>query len=56
MVEQNETIPFDRELMIDMLVYHWRTKTSGCGCGWAELGRSHAKHIVEIYEMSIIGR
>lgn len=56
MSDQNNTIPFDRDLMIDILVYHWRTNTSGCGCGWVSLGRSHAEHVVEIYEMSIMGR
>lgn len=56
MCAQNETIPFDRDLMIDILVYHWITKTSGCGCGWGVLGHSHAKHVVEVYEMSILGR
>ncbi len=56
MDDQNKSIPFDRKLMIDILVYHWVTKTSGCGCGWAELGCSQAKHVVEVYEMSIIGR
>ncbi len=56
MDDQNKSIPFDRKLMIDILVYHWRTNNSGCGCGWAELARSHPEHVVEVYEMSIIGR
>lgn len=48
--------PFNRELMIDVLVYHQRTSASGCGCGWAELGNSHAEHVVDVYEQSVMAR
>ncbi len=45
--------PYDRTLLVDILIYHWRTNTSGCGCGWAELGKSWPMHIANIYEESI---
>lgn len=34
----NATVTYDRRVLVDVLVYHWRTQTSGCGCGWAVLG------------------
>jgi hypothetical protein len=48
--------PYDREALATILVYHWRTDMSGCGCGWAELGRSHPEHILDVYEDSIARR
>lgn len=54
MDDKNKTLPFVRKVMISVLVYHQPTSTSGCHCGWGELGRSHPEHVVEIYEMSII--
>lgn len=39
----------DREVLFDVLVYHYRTDSSGCGCGWAELGRSHPAHVIDVY-------
>ncbi len=54
MDDKNKTLPFVRKVMINVLVYHQPTNTSGCHCGWGKLGRSHAEHVVEIYEMSII--
>jgi hypothetical protein len=56
MDDKNKTLPFVREIMISVLVYHQPTNTSGCHCGWGELGRSHPEHVVEIYEMSITRR
>ena len=47
------TLPYDRAVLVDCLVYHWRTQTSGCGCGWAELGKSHAEHVATVYEESV---
>lgn len=48
-----EPLLFDRELMIEVMVYHWPTKNSGCHCGWSELGRSFPEHVVEVYEHRI---
>lgn len=39
----------DRKVLVDVLANHWATRTSGCGCGWAELGRSHPEHVADIY-------
>lgn len=41
---------FDRDLMIEILTYHYRKDISSCGCGWSELGKSHPEHVVNIYE------
>lgn len=35
----------DEAMMV--LVNHQRAGIMGCGCGWAELGRSHPKHVLE---------
>ena len=48
--------PYDRAVLVDVLVYHWRTNTSGCGCGWGVLGASHAEHVADVYEESIRAR
>lgn len=45
---------YDREALVAVIVYHWRTNTSGCGCGWAELGKSYAEHIADVYEMELV--
>jgi hypothetical protein len=44
---------YDREVLVSTLVRHWPTKTSGCGCGWAELGRSHPEHVADMYEAAM---
>lgn len=43
---------YDREVLVTILVYHWRTD-NGCGCGWAVLGASHAEHVADVYEESM---
>lgn len=49
----NKKVKYDRKVLVEVLIYHWATSTSGCGCGWAELGHSHAEHIADIYELSV---
>lgn len=49
-------IRFDRDVLVDVLVYHYRKDISGCGCGWAELGRMHPKHVADVYEASMAAR
>lgn len=44
---------YSRSVLVEILVYHWATSTSGCGCGWAELGHSHAEHVADVYEAAI---
>lgn len=43
---------YDRKALVAALIYHWRTSTSGCGCGWSVLGASHAEHVADVYEQS----
>jgi hypothetical protein len=49
-------ITYDRAVLVDVLVYHWATSTSGCGCGWAVLGASHPEHVADVYEASVVTR
>lgn len=51
-MNENEII-YDREVLVEILVYHYRRDNSSCGCGWAELGRSHPEHVANVYEDSI---
>jgi hypothetical protein len=44
---------FNREMMMDVLVYHQRLDVGTCACGWSVIGASHAQHVVEVYELSI---
>jgi hypothetical protein len=46
-------VPYDRSVLVDVLVYHYRRDDSSCGCGWAELGRSHPEHVADVYEMAV---
>jgi len=41
---------YDRAALVDTVVYHWRTDSAGCGCGWAVLGASHAEHVADVHE------
>ena len=47
---------YDREVLVEVLVYHQATSTSGCHCGWAELGKSHADHVADVYEQSMAAK
>jgi hypothetical protein len=49
-------IQYDRALLVEILVYHYRTNNAGCGCGWHELGKSHPEHIANIYEASVLAK
>lgn len=48
-------VKYNRMVLVEILVYHYRKDISGCGCGWAELGRSHPEHVANIYEDCILG-
>lgn len=43
-----------REMLIEVLIYHWRKDITSCGCGWAVLGRSHPEHVANVYEQSVL--
>lgn len=45
-----------RAVLVDVLVYHYRRDDASCGCGWAELGRSHSEHVANVYEESVRAR
>lgn len=47
---------YDRAALVDVLIYHWRTSVSGCGCGWGVLGASHAEHVADVFEESMAAR
>lgn len=47
---------YDREVLTTVLIYHARTDTSGCHCGWADLGASYADHVADVYEQSVAAR
>lgn len=44
---------YNREILVAVLVYHQRLDIGRCGCGWNELGASHAEHVADIYEDTI---
>jgi hypothetical protein len=44
------SVAYDRDVLIDVVVGHWPTATSGCSCGWQRLGHSFAEHIADVYE------
>lgn len=46
----------DRKVLVEVLVYHYRADIKGCGCGWAELGRSWPEHVATVYEESLRAR
>lgn len=49
-------VGYDRQVMVDVLVYHYRRDGASCGCGWSELGRSHPEHVADVYEQSMAAR
>jgi hypothetical protein len=44
---------YDREVLVNVFVYHWPTNTSGCWCGWSVLGASFPEHVADVYEESV---
>lgn len=47
---------YDREVLVEVLVYHTRDGIKGCRCGWVEPGRSWPEHVATIYEESVTVR
>ena len=45
-----------RRCLVEVLVYHWATSTSGCGCGWAILGASWPEHVADVFQESWAAR
>lgn len=48
-------ITYDRKVLVEILVYHYRVFSNdrGCGCGWNDLGASWPEHIAAVYEESM---
>lgn len=45
-----------RDVLVEVLVYHQRKNITSCACGWSQLGESHAEHIADVYEQSVVAR
>lgn len=47
---------YDRSVLTQVLIYHWRRDDSGCGCGWGDrpehLGQMWPEHVADAYEAS----
>jgi len=52
-VHRQKPLRYDRQILINILVYHYRKNASDCGCGWAELGKLHSEHVADVYEDSV---
>jgi hypothetical protein len=48
--------PEMRRCLVEVIIYHWHTNTSGCGCGWAVLGASYAEHVADVFAESWAAR
>ncbi len=46
-------VPYNREVLVNVLIYHWPTRTAGCYCGWGVLGASFPEHVADVYEESV---
>ena len=47
---------YDHDILVQVLIYHQRLSISHCACGWSVLGASHAEHVAEVYEQSVLAR
>jgi hypothetical protein len=45
-------VHYHRDLLVLVLTYHQATETSGCICGWENLGASHPEHVVDVFEIA----
>jgi hypothetical protein len=55
MSKHSEELPYRREVLVAVLVYHYRKDHTACGCGWGRLGHSHPEHVADVYEMAVQG-
>lgn len=46
-------IPYDREVLAKVVIYHHKVSIEGCLCGWSNLGESIGKHVADVYEKAI---
>lgn len=53
----SDTFEVDPEVLAQVVLYHSRSSIRGCdGCGWAELGKSHAEHVVTVARQAMADR
>lgn len=52
---KKQLLSYNREVLLETLIYHQRRDHKGCICGWSELGKSHPEHIIHIYEEAVTG-
>ena len=50
------TVPYDREVLMEVVIYHHKVRIEGCLCGWSELGKSIGEHVADVYEHSVQAR
>jgi hypothetical protein len=54
---RREAFPVTEDaVLVEVLTYHWRDRSGGCACGWAELGRSWPEHVAIVYAESCTKR
>ncbi len=46
----------ERARLVEVITYHWMRQDASCGCGWAELGKSHPEHVVEVFMFEEVAR
>ena len=51
-----EVVPYDRDVLIEVVIYHHKPRIEGCACGWAKLGADHGAHVADVYEASVAAR
>lgn len=55
-MQADGVIPYDREALVWVTIFHGRDSIKGCYCGWAELGKSHAEHVANVYEEQVLAK
>lgn len=48
-----EDLRYDRDMLVQVLVYHWPVRPGTCNCGWNVSGASYPEHIADVYERSV---
>jgi hypothetical protein len=44
---------YDRDLLLDVLIYHQRQNIGACHCGPLQPGSSYCEHVRDVYEKRI---
>jgi hypothetical protein len=48
-----DSLTYSRGVLVGVIMYHQREDITRCYCGWADLGKSHASHVADVYEQCI---